>query len=45
MVNVFIFCRQGNAEKKFERNVLYDIGSMLDDLTSELDALIDVDSA
>ena len=45
MVNVFIFCRQGNAEKKCDRNVLNDIGSMLEDLTSELDALLDVDSA
>ena len=45
MVNVFIFYRQGNAEKKCDRNVLNDIGSMLEDLTSELDALLDVDSA
>ena len=45
MVNVFIFCRQGNAEKKCDGNVLNDIGSMLEDLTSELDALLDVDSA
>ena len=45
MVNVSIFCRQGNTEKKCDRNVLSDIGSMLEDLTSELDALLDVDSA
>lgn len=36
--------RQGSKDKQ-EQNVLNDIGFMLENLTSELDAMLDVDTA
>lgn len=45
MVCFYLFCRQDSGDKKCDRNVLNDIGSMLEDLTSELDAMLVVDEA
>lgn len=39
------FCYRHGSNVKQERDVLNDIGSMLEDLTSELDAMLDTDMA
>jgi len=40
-----LIAEQHGSNVKQERDVLNDIGSMLEDLTSELDAMLDTDMA